>query len=1256
LVDDSLASVARSPMPAMPDNQTRLNIDGDPSDWSLRPSVVTDPPDDIVGPGFDFRSITAFVNDDALYVLAEGRGSLNAGSIEMDLTVDGREIRLGWGLNREYPDPWIGEPLPDEWRDLGNGALSTFAFGDAFEARIALSDIFFASSIELTQLQIYEGECCDAEYEVADEWRGSFAPATVNQYDPEWRMGLPGSAQRLITTLSAPDTRAIDVLFEVSTGVAQITGHAGAVPPLTNLLVGNLERNDFIRTTADITGGFSASLASAPGSHILIKHDTTGMIIRQNEEQLGDENMIAPGVLIDIPGLDTGEGVSFAAGARLCCNNENTGSWGADGSLSIDREGQLRARGRLIVYAGPGTQPVRENVSFYAELVVDESGRQIGRSGKFVTPFLTATGLPIEATLGGEAGGVINIGNTEADFDWDGAKWVGDFDVQLELREGMREGIWAVHVDNLWRQGNLNLQPDGTRPFTVVIRDHQFLQAFIGTIDVGSIHTPRLATLLLADEASEGSRGGYVAREDEGTFDIAIRASTRHAPVLPRVDTYGDAWMYQLEPFAPMLDVVDRALPNPPIIDLDLTRSQLTVTVRRPDGRTDTLGPASMTRYAVKSPRTPQNQSLGGGGGELREIPQLLGDPGVFAYEFPTDGDYVVSLSGQVADLSGRPYAICGTYDVRIGNVLDIEMGFLPTTPFEVGDTITPVLTTFPGVPVEVTTTVLHVASDGTETIVSFSGKAGPNGYWDGGGQSLTFQVPGEYRVDVDARYEDEAGNVWSGRLRSGSVITTPNTPLIVHGRRGPDNQEEIAPPWAFETAFTMESSDHMQFPYFNGDVLWGIEDTDAGDAVVSHVSVQLRDSTDPLLNRAVEITENARFTVPPLPELIRAGQIPLTLAAEDVRNELVGSHPDDIGLWTYMYSSAERPGVRVRETVQGDDVSGAYWRFGDPYLGQSGNGPDGDKPDDFKFLYAAAVVRDEVTGEGHYAAYGSAWVFARDDDPLGSRFFPPFQGAAGGPDGGPLFTVHDREVDIFFLPQAVRPGAILERGDTFSMSGAVMPTLPSLIEYTVIAPNGARRSLGGRANAVGYFYDPSDDFVLDQAGEWKVDLTVTHDGQTSAGQVMEPFPTGGVLSPDGHTYTFVVRDTAALELNISTTLSERDYQHRNETLEEAWYSAPMPPGFTATEATVTVTMPGNVLIHEEATLNTGTVSWRMAPAELGRIADNFDHMCSIGDTVTVTFLVKGMRENSPATAVGTIVTHGGFVPVTPAHRGQFHA
>ena len=1066
---------------------------------------------------------------------------------------------------------------------------------------------------------------------------------------------LVGSAGEVRLSQATPDTRAISIGLNPAQDRALVTGSAGSVPPLTNLLVGNIELNDFTVLRADETGAFVADIAAVEGTHVLVKQDTTGNFINPDRDRL-DQNLIAPGVLIEVPITPVEEGIAFAAGAKPCCGDDVVAPFSVAGVLEtnhIEPGGSAHVSGTVTVFTAAANRPNDELFQLQMTLLGDDAGRQVGRAGKFISPFLTPTGLPIERTLGTTPIGRFLVGFQEISFEFDGRRWVAPFELDINIPENTRDGTYSLLSGNLWNLTDSALPPIvSLRPSNLFNRDANQYRPNLATVVIGDPNPMRLTTTLLADQVDDGARGGLIAREDFGLFDIAGRSSTRHESVIARLDPYGTAWSYHLEPFLPMLDVADRALPGAPAMDPDLTASSLKVTVERPDGGIDVIGPAVLTRYGVQSPRTAWNQPLGLGGGELREIPQLMGDGDTFAYSFPTDGDYVITLNGKVPDANGNVHGICGTYDVTVANHLEIETSMLPTTPFEVGDSIAPTVTLLPGVPAEILYTVTHVAADKVVDQRTFSGTANNYGWWDGNGETFTFDRDGEYRVDIDTRYTADDGRIWVGRLRFGGVVATPDAPFALHGRRGPDGESELARPWAFEDSFTSVGDTHWQFPYFTGDVLWGDSEPGPGQAVITRLSIQSFDDDNSLIERAREVTENRGSGGDLSLELaLRAGQMPLTLAPE--HTGLPGTHPDEISLWSYVYGSAERPGIRVREMIQGDDVNGAYWLFDDAYHGQLGNGPDGDLPGEFKFLYGGAVIRDAVEDEGIYAIYGSSWVHTVAGDPLGSRLFPPFQGAGGGPNGGPLFITHDREIDIFMVPMAVRPGAVLEIGDTFRMAGPIMPTLPSLVDYTVIGPDGSTRQLGGRANAVGYFYDPDDDFVVDQAGLWTVELTVTHDGQTSAGPVLAPFPTGGPLTPDGRTFNFVVVDSTTHDVDWATDLSSLTPDEWFVDRSDATFTTLLPDGWVGDAARLVVTMPGNVLVDQEVDVTNGLVVWDLIGEELNFIATNFDTGGGLYDTLTITLFADGLIDGSPVSAVAAMVTHGARVPEIPLNADR---
>lgn len=1257
---DTLEHIQSTLAPVVSENETVISIDGDSSDWVGRPTVVVDPVGDAEATFPDFGEVRAFINENALYLTAEvSEYTAEFDSFEMTGSDGVRDLFFAWSPQGDLG--WAVDTT-DSWDDLGTMKRSSFALGSAFEARIDLRDIGSPSTLTIERTVIRGGECCDNTWREVDQFDINKPITTVAEVDPDWRLVPEGGAREASLMLATPDTRAIDVAFDAAGERAVVTGLAGAVPPNTQVLVGNLELNDFIMLGADVNGAFVTDVAAVEGTHLLIKQDTTNTFIRE-DRQTFSENVIAPGVLVQIPVTPVVDGVAISAGARPCCGSEGIAPFAVDGVLETDRLSagdRVNVSGTVTVFAESDARPRDQSFELQMTLLGDSGGRQVGRAGKFVSPFLTPTGLPIERTLNGSPVGRINLGQQQLRFGFDGRHWTAEFDFDLEIPDGTRTGTYGLLAENLWGLSDQQLVPDSTlRAFDIVTRDDNQYRPTLATIIVGDPNPMRLTTTLLADQVDDGARGGLIAREDFGLFDIAGRSSSRHEPVVPRLDPLGDPWSYRFDPFAPMLDVVDRALPGAPALNPSLgadSGSSLKVTIQRPDGGVDVIGPAPLTRYGVKSPRTPWNDTLNPGGGDLREIPQLMGDGDTFAYVFPSDGDYIVTLNGRVNDTQGNAHGICGTYDLTVANHLEIETSLLPTTPFEIGNSIAPTLSILPGVPADIAYTVTHVAADGAVDQQTFRGTANKYGWWDGNGESYAFSRDGEYRVDIDSRYASNDGRLWVGRMRFGGIVATPDAPIIAHGRRGPDGQTELAPVWAFEETFVGEDSAHWQFPYFTGDVLWGDTEPGPGQAVVTHMSVQSLDDSNPLVSRARNVTETYGVSESlPLDVAIRADQMPLVLGPED--RSIPGSHPDELSLWSYVYGSAERPGVRVREIIMGDDVSGTYWRFGDSYHGQLGNGPEGDLPGDFKFFYGGAVIRDPGAGEGIYAIYGSSWVHTLADDPLGSRLFPPFQGNAGGPNGGPLFTTHGREIDIFMTPMAVRPGAVLETGDTFRMSGPVMPTLPSLVEYTVIAPDGSRRQLGGRANAIGYFYDPTDDFVVDQPGLWTVEVTVTHDGQTSAGPVQAPFPSGGVLSPDGKSFNFVVVDNATGRTSWVTDLSDIPVSRWFEDSENAVFTTELPDGWTGDDVRLIVTMPGNVLIDEQIEVVDGTVTWRLVGQELRQIATNFDSRTDLEhdnggrglyDTVTLTMYAEGVLDGISSTSVATFVTHGVRVPDTP--------
>jgi hypothetical protein len=151
--------------------------------------------------------------------------------------------------------------------------------------------------------------------------------------------------------------------------------------------------------------------------------------------------------------------------------------------------------------------------------------------------------------------------------------------------------------------------------------------------------------------------------------------------------------------------------------------------------------------------------------------------------------------------------------------------------------------------------------------------------------------------------------------------------------------------------------------------------------------------------------------------------------------------------------------------------------------------------------------------------------------DPTGPRVTPPFQDATGASlNGGPILTLKGQDIDMLFLPKGVRPGDVLEVGDTVSFCGHVGPPLDSRVTVTITSASGIVHARTWHASKVGWLYDPTFDFVADQAGKWTVDVAVLHD---------RPYAPNGV-TPSSHNKGTVLGTSGRFEFYVVARGSPR--------------------------------------------------------------------------------------------------------------------
>jgi hypothetical protein len=620
--------------------------------------------------------------------------------------------------------------------------------------------------------------------------------------------------------------------------------------------------------------------------------------------------------------------------------------------------------------------------------------------------------------------------------------------------------------------------------------------------------------------------------------------------VLPRLDERtGLPQGYRLDLGAPWLSSTDRRLPCPPHIPIDLHSGELMVKVYKPDGSVDQLGPALIRQSSVRTPTTPGGADLDLATGHLGDLYHISTMENAFNYHFALDGPHTIRLQGIVKDIFGNSYPFDNHYEVTVARVLDLDPAELPTTPYKQGDAFAPGLHVFPPVPAQVSITVTHLpysdpAQAWTRTI---TGQANRAGYFQAPvGTEIRFGAPGEFRVDIQASFQEANGDFWFGAVTWGSVVEGSTTLIEAHGRRGMDyssNTIDDMSPW-FRNQDLPANKIGLEnyYPYFSGDIHWGDKTPDQtwkGDSIHTIITLKERPAANQaiynLLQSHYPRASNV-FRWPPidtsltgLNKRIAIGEAPLFITTASGVDP--GLTPQNIDLWGYWYGSSERPDVRVREIVSEDNIGTAYWRFQDTYGYQIGEPADGDKPGDLKWEFGGIVLR-QTQGDRpvrEYAIYSSLWVLLPINcDAFGcARVTAPFQDATGaGINGGPIMTLKGQAIDMLFLPKGVRPGDVLEVGNTVAFSGHVGPPLDSQVSVTITSPGGVPHTRQLRANKIGWVYDPSFDFIANEPGRWQVSVTVLHDRPyIGNGVVPQSHNSGTVLGTTG-TFDFYVVPT----------------------------------------------------------------------------------------------------------------------------------
>jgi hypothetical protein len=264
----------------------------------------------------------------------------------------------------------------------------------------------------------------------------------------------------------------------------------------------------------------------------------------------------------------------------------------------------------------------------------------------------------------------------------------------------------------------------------------------------------------------------------------------------------------------------------------------------------------------------------------------------------------------------------------------------------------------------------------------------------------------------------------------------------------------------------------------------------------------------------------------------------------------------------------------------------------------------------------------------------------------------PPFAGTGNGgwtTEGGPILRLRGEDIHIFILPTGTHPGAVLQVGDTFHFAGHIMPTLDSQVEVTVTAPSGIQYTGSGQANLLGYYYNPGDDFTINEPGLWSVDVRVWHDGQCSGGTTISPYPSGDVLgSEDGRYFFYAVTPNAQ---RLSVTSPSPGFLYFRDKVTPITITGSVPEGLSDVSLDYTITMPGYILEHGQLETSGDTFRITFDPEALHDIFPNLDLIgrdapweAGLADTIAINLLLQGQSQTGSIYLANTITLQGNQV------------
>jgi hypothetical protein len=843
-----------------------------------------------------------------------------------------------------------------------------------------------------------------------------------------------------------------DLISATSTGrwTLHVVGAPGAVPGGARVYASDLGLGRAAIGRAASDGSFAFDTAGGEGADVqvaLLPEQTPGgaSLGEQVTGVLHERGATYVRAAFAAPAVASGE-----RAAVVTSHSPPDLGWQFSGAV-MDEGSTVRVHGILRIRAD-GAIPI---VPIHARLAraFDAQGNPTPLMDVFATSTRTPAGFPLERMTQG-TDPTLSDPQICSPTREDAKTLRCDVDVRARA-VGLAPGGWAV---------KLFLPVDGPRVAPAEIVETSARQYTIEDgmplviLQRGGAQTMRLATLLLVDTLGQTDRGAQAEEDTWGWTNAIAWQAPLH--VTPREDATHAPIRYLFAPYLPQVLLTDRDGAAPRLLR-PVAGGQWSVDIVDPTGLSTTLGPHPFDGAVVsRSATTDAGGMIDNGGNHVDGVARLTTtSDDAFLHAFTRDGLHTIRIHGEVHDDAGNAYALAGTYRILVAEPLDLDLGMLPGTPIETGQYVDRAVQIHPPVPAHVTyrfrewtgpDAILSVDST-TDADASLFGWVHPHA-----GTPVRPMQPGEYRVDVYANHTDAEGKLWAAAWAFGGVVADPDGAIDLHGRPGIDLSAQDMNRFRRVQTGIEPGGNHVNFPYFSGDVAW---QTDNDAMKVALTAADPTNAFLPLLTSRADGVTGITVATSPGGEQPGFGQDVVAPRYQSGIGPLFSTTPSGADVHTgaaldrtaFAYATVEKPGVRVREGAREDLVPRSYWRFGeDTYALQPGMGPQGDAPNDYKFLFGGAILRAPDAAKFFVGAYSSFWIDVPDAFPGGTRVESPFD-----PASPPLFRFGAHEVRSFFDPTGTRPGSLHVVGDTADFGGYLVPLGPQWLHLNVTSPSG---------------------------------------------------------------------------------------------------------------------------------------------------------------------------------------------------------